>query len=204
MGTAVVAILLALVLVALVALIVIMLRRRRPDAAPPAAAGVPRDPFAAADLPAGDPRAIKAGDMVEYLGVRYFVRGSLRIREGGFTWAEHLLDADTAEGGKLWISVEEDPDLEVVWWTGREIGDLKPDAKLIELDGVSYRRDEHGTATYESEGTTGVGVQGQVEYVDYEGPGGRYLSFERYGGGTWELGTGEKVPAGTMTIYPGS
>ncbi|WP_067491108.1 DUF4178 domain-containing protein [Actinomadura hibisca] len=203
MDTGVVVVLLVLILVALVALIVVVLRRR-PPAAPPAPSGMPRDPFEAADLPAGDPRAIKAGDMVEYLGVRYFVRGSLRIREGGFTWAEHLLDADTAAGEKVWISVEEDPDLEVVWWTGREIGDLKPDAKLIEVDGVSYRRDEHGTATYESEGTTGVGVQGQVEYVDYEGPGGRYLSFERYGGGTWELGTGEKVPAGTMTIYPGS
>ncbi|WP_067827512.1 DUF4178 domain-containing protein [Actinomadura kijaniata] len=205
MTETVIALLLALILAALAVIIVIMLRRRSASQpAPPGPAAAPRDPFAAEDLPGGDPRAVKAGDMIEYLGERYFVRGSLRMREGGFTWAEHLLDRDGAEGGKVWISVEEDPDLEVVWWTEREIGDLKPDAKLLEVDGVSYRRDEHGTATYQSEGTTGVGVQGQVEYVDYEGPGGRYLSFERYGGGTWELGVGEAVPAGTMTIYPGS
>lgn len=152
---------------------------------------------------AGDPRALKAGDMVEYLGTRYFVRGSLRLKEGGFTWSEHLLDADTIEGTKVWISVEEDPDLEVVWWTEHEIGDLRPGDKSIVVDGVEYRRDEHGTADYTSEGTTGVGVQGRVEYVDYEGPGGRYLSFEQYGGGQWEAGLGERVPTGSMTIYPG-
>ena len=51
------------------------------------------------------------------------------------------------------------------------------------MEGVEYRRDEHGTADYTSEGTTGLGVQGRVEYVDYEGPRGKYLSFEQYGGG---------------------
>ena len=171
-GTAIV-ILLALILVALVVLIVVLLRRRSGPAraAPPAP---PRDPFAAEDQAAGDPRTLKAGDMVEYLGTRYFVRGSLRLREGGFTWSEHLLDADTAEGAKVWVSVEEDPDLEVVWWTEHDIGDLTPGERTIVVDGVEYRRDEHGTADYTSEGTTGVGVQGRVEYVDYEGPRGRY------------------------------
>ncbi|TYB46622.1 DUF4178 domain-containing protein [Actinomadura chibensis] len=200
-GTAIV-ILLALILVALVVLIVVLLRRRSgPAPAPPAP---PRDPFAAEDQAAGDPRTLKAGDMVEYLGTRYFVRGSLRLREGGFTWSEHLLDADTTEGTKVWVSVEEDPDLEVVWWTEYDIGDLTPGERTIVVEGVEYRRDEHGTADYTSEGTTGVGVQGRVEYVDYEGPRGKYLSFEQYGGGQWEAGLGERVPAGSMTIYPGS
>ncbi|TYK49211.1 DUF4178 domain-containing protein [Actinomadura decatromicini] len=200
-GTAIV-ILLALILVALVVLIAVLLRRRSAPARP--APTPPRDPFAAEDQAAGDPRTLKAGDMVEYLGTRYFVRGSLRLREGGFTWSEHLLDADTAEGGKVWVSVEEDPDLEVVWWTEYDIGDLTPGERTIVVEGVEYRRDEHGTADYTSEGTTGVGVQGRVEYVDYEGPRGKYLSFEQYGGGPWEAGLGERVPTGSMTIYPGS
>lgn len=205
MSGAVVPVLLALILVALVVIIVVMLRRRAGGGAAEQAAerAVPRDPFAAEDEVGGDPRTIKAGDMIEYLGVRYFVRGSLRMREGGFTWSEHLLDADTVDQ-KVWISVEEDPDLEVVWWTEHEVGELKPDQKALVVDGVEYRRDEHGTADYGSEGTTGVGEGGRVEYVDYEGSGGRYLSFERYGDGPWELGTGERVPTGTLTIYPGS
>ncbi|WP_243708602.1 DUF4178 domain-containing protein [Actinomadura sp. GC306] len=203
MSGAAIVILLVLILIALVVLIVVLLGRRRSPAPPPAAPAAPRDPFAPGDLVAGDPRTLKAGDMVEYLGVRYFVRGSVRLREGGFTWSEHLLDADTIEGTKVWISVEEDPDLEVVWWTEHEIGDLTPSARTVVVDGVEYRREEHGTADYTSEGTTGLGVQGRVEYVDYEGPRGKYLSFEQYGGGRWEAGLGERVPTGSLTIYPG-
>ncbi|WP_018655718.1 DUF4178 domain-containing protein [Actinomadura flavalba] len=196
----VIGVLLVLILAALVVVILLLQRRREV----PAASAAPRDPFAASEHTAGDPRALKAGDMVEYLGTRYFVRGSLRIREGGFTWSEHLLDADTRDGGKVWISVEEDPDLEVVWWTEIDIGDLRPDARHLTVDGVEYRRDEHGTADYTSEGTTGLGVTGRVEYVDFEGPRGRYLAFEQFGGGTWEAGVGERVPDGSLTIYPGS
>jgi hypothetical protein len=202
-GKAAIVILLALILVALIVLIVVLLRRRSGTQAQAPAPAVPRDPFAPEDQVAGDPRTLKAGDMVEYLGTRYFVRGSVRLKEGGFTWSEHLLDADTIEGTKVWVSVEEDPDLEVVWWTEHDIGDLTPGEKNIVVDGVEYRRDEHGTADYTSEGTTGVGVQGRVEYVDYEGPRGKYLSFEQYGGGQWEAGLGERVPTGSMTIYPG-
>lgn len=202
---AAVIVLLALILVALVVLIVLMARRRTGTGAPgtPAPA-TPVDPFAPVGEVAGDPRALKAGDMVEYLGERYFVRGSVRFREGGFTWSEHLLDADRLAGTKVWVSVEEDPDLEVVWWTERDVGDLTPGQATLTFDGVEYRREEHGTADYRSEGTTGLGDTGRVEYVDYAGPGGRYLAFERFGGGAWEAGTGERVPTGTMTIYPGS
>ncbi|WP_372442077.1 DUF4178 domain-containing protein [Actinomadura violacea] len=192
----------AVAVVGAVVALIVVLTRRRPS--PPPAPAAPHDPFAPEQSVAGDPRALKAGDMVEYLGTRYFVRGSLRLREGGFTWSEHLLDADTIEGQKVWLSVEEDPDLEVVYWTEYEIGDLRPGDRTVTVEGVEYRRDEHGTADYTSEGTTGVGNVGRVEYVDYEGPGGRYLSFEQYGGGQWEAGLGERVPAGTMTIYPGS
>lgn len=172
---------------------------------PPTAA--PQDPFATVGETAGDPRAMKAGDMVEYLGRQYFVRGSLRLREGGFTWSEHILDADT-DGQKTWISVEEDPDLEVVWWTERDADELLPDKKNITFEGVEYSRVEHGTADYKSEGTTGVAASGRVEYVDYEASGNRYLAFERFlgedGGGSWEASTGDRVPNGSLTIYPGS
>lgn len=172
----------------------------------PTPAAAPKDPFSEEDSVAGDPRAIKAGDMLEYLGHRYFVRGSLRMREGGFSWDEHIID-DT-EGSKVWISVEEDPDLEVVWWTERELGDLLPDNKTLTVDGVDYLRTEHGTAEYRREGTTGISADGRVEYVDYEGPRGKALGFERYlssdGKGRWEVSVGEQIPSGSLTIYPGS
>ncbi|GAA3853842.1 DUF4178 domain-containing protein [Streptomyces sedi] len=197
-------------LVALAAVVVtfVLRARAKPRATAPRA---PRDPFAPDAETGGDPRTLKAGDMVEYLGQRLFVRGSLRLTEGGFTWSEHFLDpmdADVGEDGRRWISVEEDPDLEVMLWTEyRGEGELLPSAKTLTVEGVTYVRAEHGTAAYRSEGTTGLGADGRVEYADYEAPGGRGLAFERFPGaggpGRWEVSLGERVPRGTLTIYPG-
>ncbi|PSL08338.1 uncharacterized protein DUF4178 [Haloactinopolyspora alba] len=201
MGAIVVLVVVAVVVVA----VIMVMRARRAREQQAATASTPRDPFEPGESTFGDPRSLKAGDMVEFLGEQMFVRGSLRLREGGYRWSEHFLDAMTdAAGSRRWLSVEEDPDLEVVVWTELKGTDLQPSAKVLTHDGIEYRRDEHGTATFASEGTTGLGATGGVEYVDFEGPGGRYLSFERFDGGEWEAGLGEKVPAGTLTIYPGS
>jgi hypothetical protein len=204
--TSLMLIVLLLILAALCVLIWVLARRNKPaetDGAFAAAGAARReDPFGGATELAGDPRTLKPGDMVEYLGQRLFVRGSLHFREGGYQWSEHFLD-DTA-GTKRWVSVEEDPDLEVVLWTELPGESLTPSEKTISYEGVEYRRMEHGTAQFRGQGATGVGESGQVEYVDYEGPGGRYLGFERFGGEGWEVGTGERVPNGTLTIYPGS
>ncbi|WP_052852335.1 DUF4178 domain-containing protein [Streptomyces avicenniae] len=192
---------------ALVAAVVVLLRSRRraaPKAPPP-----PRDPFAPEQDTGGDPRRLKAGDMVEYLGERLFVRGSLRLSEGGFSWSEHFVDAmDGTDAGRRWISVEEDPDLEVTLWSEYAGDPLKPSEQSLTVGGVTYHRTEHGTATYASEGTTGLAATGRMEYADYEGPRGHALSFERFPGaggeqGRWEASLGERVPAGTLTIYPG-
>jgi hypothetical protein len=208
-------VLLVVLVVALAVVVVLLLVRRTSgggSTVPAPTPGAPQDPFASVGETAGDPRSIKAGDMVEYLGRQYFVRGSLRLREGGYAWSEHILDADT-DGQKIWISVEEDPDLEVVWWTEQDAEELLPDRKNLTYEGVEYQRVEHGTADYSSEGTTGVGASGRVEYVDYEAKGNRYLAFERFlgapsssgaSGGSWEASTGERVPNGALTIYPGS
>lgn len=193
-------------LVVLAVVLVLLVRRsRRPAAAAPR---VPRDPFAPDQDTGGDPRRLKAGDMVEYLGERLFVRGSLRLTEGGFSWSEHFVDAmDGTEAGRRWLSVEEDPDLEVHWWHEYRGAELLPNQHSLTVEGITYHRTEHGTATYRSEGTTGLGPQGRVEYVDYEGPDGRALAFERFlgpqGRGAWEVSLGERVPNGTLTIYPG-
>ncbi|MGD9484892.1 DUF4178 domain-containing protein [Streptomyces sp. TRM70308] len=201
--------LLALLAVVVVAAVVIALLRRR-RAVVPSAPVAPRDPFAAEDSTAGDPRLLKAGDMVEFLGERMFVRGSLRLTEGGYTWSEHFLDTmEGTDAGRRWLSVEEDPTVEVYLWAeyqGEE--ELTPSRTPLTVHGVTYHRSEHGTASYRSEGTTGLGESGRVEYADYDGPTGRALAFERFlgdqGRGTWEASLGERVPEGTLTIYPGS
>jgi hypothetical protein len=193
--------LLLLILACLVVIIIVLVRvlRSRSAAGPrPATAAAPVDPLADTNL-AGDVRTLRPGDMVEYLGTLYFVRGSLRLTQGGYAWSEHFLD--DARSMKRWLSVEEDPHLEVVMWLARDI-ELTPTERVLTVDGVEYRREEHGTATFRSEGTTGLGQTGTMEYVDYEGPDNTYLSFERYGGGEWEAGGGEQVLMTALTVYP--
>lgn len=204
--------LLLLILAALVVIAVLLWQQSRRRAAAPAGTAAPtvrEDPFAEKDSVAGDPRSLKTGDMVDYLGTRFFVRGTAQLREGGYRWSEHFLDdmsTDAAGSGstKRWLSVEEDPDLQVVLWTDVPDSPLRPTDATVTVDGVTYTRVEHGTADYRADGTTGLGQTGKVEYVDYEAPGGRHLSFERYGDGRWSVGVGEQVPQGTLTIYPAS
>ena len=146
-----------------------------------------------------DIRTVRAGDMIDYGDQLYFVRGSLRLTEGGYGWSEHFLD-DT-RGDRIWVSVEEDPDLEVMFWRETDLVSA-PAGKSMQVGGVTYTRDEDGTARYTSEGTTTVAAKGSVEYVDYEGPGGKALSFERFDGGKWEAGLGESVALPALRVYP--
>jgi hypothetical protein len=135
----------------------------------PAAPG-PVDPFADADTDVlrGDPRRVKAGDMVEAYGKTLAVRGSLHLKEGGYSWSEHFLDTGT--GVKRWLSVEADPDLELVLWEEVSGSDLEPGPREISHEGDSYSFNEKGKARYTGEATTGLDATGTVHYHDYEGP----------------------------------
>ncbi|MQM24461.1 DUF4178 domain-containing protein [Glycomyces albidus] len=162
----------------------------------------PVDPFADADTDVlrGDPRRLKAADLVELYGKTLAVRGSLRLSEGDYQWSEHFLDTGT--GVKRWLSVEADPDLEVVMWEEITDSDLQPGPRELSYEGVSYRSDEKGTARYVSEATTGLAPTGSVKYHDYAGPDGQKLSFERFGEeGKWELAKGLTLDRNQITIY---
>ena len=188
------------VLVVLVAILVILVatqRRRRPGPRP-----TPADPFRDADTDTlrGDPRAIKPGDVVEVRGVSYAVRGSLHFSEGSWSWAEHLLD--DAAGTKRWLSVEEDPDLEIAMWTEVKGATVVPGPGTVDFDGRRYNFDESGTARFTGIGTTGLNPAGTVAYQDYKAPDGALLSFERYGDADWELGRGELLTRYELRVYP--
>jgi len=168
----------------------------------PAARPAPVDPFADADTDVlrGDPKRLKAADLVELYGKTLAVRGTLRLSEGDYRWSEHFLDTGT--GVKRWLSVEADPDLEVVLWEEVTDTDLQPGARELSHEGVSYRSDEKGTAKYASEATTGLAPTGTVRYHDYAGPEGQKLSFEAFGDGArWELAKGLTLDRGQITIY---
>jgi hypothetical protein len=174
-------------------------RRAETDALKQRAYG-PKDPFSTADDDAvrGDPRQLKPGDLVELRGETFAVRGTLRLSQSGFEWTENFLDTGT--GRKAWLSVEDDPDLEVVLWHELTGVTLTPGPDALELDGRRYHSDEAGSAEFSSTGTTGLNQRGSMRYHDYEA-GDERLSFEDFGSG-WESARGEVLARSEYRIYP--
>ncbi len=184
--------------VAGVVIAVVALTRARSKARPQAHG----DPFRDRDADAlrGDPRKLKPGDIVEIRQVSYTVRGSVHLVEGGWGWAEHLLD--DAGGVKRWLSVEEDPDLELVLWTAEPSATVTPGAPTLDIAGRRYHWNESGQARYTATEGTGLDPRGTMRYHDYQAPGGAQLSFEAYGEAGWEVNLGEKLHRAEVMIYP--
>ena len=162
----------------------------------------PGDPFRDSDADAlrGDPRKLKPGDIVEIRQVSYAVRGSVHLVEGAWSWAEHLLD--DAGGVKRWLSVEEDPDLELVLWAAEPGTPLTPGAPTLDFAGRSYSWEESGQARYSATGTTGLDPSGTVRYHDYRASDGSRLAFEAYGEAGWEVARGERLHRTEVMVYP--
>ncbi|GAA3210116.1 DUF4178 domain-containing protein [Dactylosporangium siamense] len=200
--TALLVVLVVVLLAAVAVLTAVLLRRRRPPQGPAKA----QDPFrdTDADVLRGDPRSLAAGDTVEIKGQAYTVRGSLHYTEQSWGWAEHLLD-DAAGGPKVWLSVEEDPDLELALWHEVPSATVSPGAATVDFDGRRYTRDESGTARFASTGTTGLHAAGTAKYVDYAAADGALLSFESYAGpgeaDRWEVGRGEPLRRAEVRVW---
>ncbi|ORM25148.1 DUF4178 domain-containing protein [Williamsia sp. 1135] len=159
----------------------------------------PRDPFSSADDDAvrGDPRTLKPGDLVEVRGETFAVRGTLTLSQSGFSWTENFLDTGT--GRKAWVSVEEDPDLEVVLWEELSGVTAAPGPDTIDVEGRRYTSDEAGSARFSSLGTTGLAT-GNMSYHDYAAGDDR-LSFEDFGSG-WECARGQVLARAEYRIFP--
>ncbi|MFJ8578928.1 DUF4178 domain-containing protein [Micromonospora sp. NPDC093277] len=187
-------------LVVVTGVVIAVVGRRKARSGPrPRAAGAPfrdRD----ADVRRGDPRWLKPGDTVEIRQVSYTVRGSVHLVEGGWSWAEHLID--DAGGVKRWLSVEEDPDLELVLWTAEPSATVTPGAPTLDVAGRRYAWDESGQARYTATEGTGLDPRGTMRYHDYQAPGGARLSFEAYGEAGWQVALGERLHPAEVMIHP--
>jgi hypothetical protein len=182
------------------AIIVLIIAIRRPRT--PKQGQARQDPLAFNAMPQFGPRQLGPGAIVSHGGTDYVVRGTVTLQEGPFVWWEHLIEGDGAE--PLWFSVEDDEGrLQLVLWKGRPDLQLQPGGVLT-VDGMQFHEQERGHAAYTSEGTTGLGPAGQMDFVDYNTAGETaFLSFERYGPEMpWELSTGTPVRPGELTVYP--
>ena len=94
-------------------------------------------------------------------------------------------------------------DLVLAMWVSRKDLQLQPGGEHV-VDGVTYRESERGHAGYTTEGTTGLPVGGDMDFVDYANADETaLLSFERWAPDMpWEVSTGKSVVAGELTVYP--
>jgi hypothetical protein len=187
----------ALFIAAVIVLVIAVRRPRTPKQAPSR-----QDPLAFNAMPEFGPRQLGPGAIIGYGGIDYVVRGTVTYREGPFVWWEHLIEGDGAE--PLWFSVEEDEGrLQLVLWTSRPDLLLQPGGPQT-VDGMQFHEQERGHASYTSEGTTGLGEVGQLDFVDYATDGETaFLGFERYGPEMpWELSIGKPIRPGELTMYP--
>jgi hypothetical protein len=146
-------------------------------------------------------RMLQNGDVVEYLGHNWFVRGRIDLDENGYRWTEHLLDdAET----KRWLCVEDDESFEVSLWHAVGLGDIEqgqPGDRDVIVAGRAYRLQEQGTARFSALGATGTAPSGTVDYADYKSVEGHLLGFERWGT-AWQPSLGEVLQPWELTVFP--
>jgi hypothetical protein len=150
-----------------------------------------------------DPRRIEVGDIVEIGDATYSVRGSIRLVEGEWRWAEHLLDDRDEHGGRRRLSVAESPAFELVLWESvpRDAA-VTPGAPEVESVGRRYSWHESGQARYTASGATDLTPSGTMRYHDYRAPGGARLTFEAYGEAGWAMARGERLDGDGVTVHP--
>lgn len=140
------------------------------------------------------------GDELVMQGLSRRVTGAIHLTEDGDTWSEYLLDGSSEQ----YLMVEGGESPSVVLWTQRRDLPPEPTGRSMVIQGQMYRRNERGNATYRTDGQTRTATPtGEVEYVDYEGPTGERLSYERFTGGQWEVSTGVVQLAQTIMVRRG-
>ena len=193
--------LLVVLIVLAVAAGVAVWRRRQQEQQRRAAPPPPRqDPFAEVHGNERALQALKVGDLIRYHNADWWIRGTLRLDERGFTWAEHLISDFTDQ---RWLSVEEDEGLKLALYERVRPGEVEGSAgdRTVTYDDTVFRLLEQGEATFAAEGATGTAPQGSAAYADYESSDGRVLSFERFGE-QWEASVGTHVLPAALDVYP--
>lgn len=153
------------------------------------------------------PLELEIGSTVEYQNTWYTVGGIASYKEGKWTWTDYRF-VDIDHNKKSWLTVEkEDGEWSVTLWHDIPRTDAmlpqKPYGKSFTYQGETYRRVDDGEAGYDVTGKTDLeDSSGTVEYVDYESPSGKLVSYERYDGDEWEACTGIVCNLADVHAYP--
>lgn len=156
--------------------------------------------------PSGDPALstaltdLRPGMVLTVRGERLPIRYSVWLEQDDVVWSEHLLDTGGLE--MRWFTVEaeeEDEGLILTTWQTRPDLVSEPGGRTVRVDGRRWRRYEHGTANFMTEGEGHYPPAGSCEYHDYR-DGEDRLSFERFATLPWEVSLGRRVAPGEVTV----
>ena len=150
---------------------------------------------------------LEIGDIVQYGFKDWVVESIFLYEQDGYEWREYLLRDST---DVAWLSVEEDDWLEISWMVPVPKEDVALSLPLrdsLKFNGIRYRLDEKGSATYEIIGRSRTAKKGSCQFYDYKAEDGSLLSIESYGRsldqGDIELCLGEVIRPSDLTLLPG-
>lgn len=151
---------------------------------------------------------LQVGDVVQRDMRDWIVETILLFDQSGFQWQEYYL-RDGDDG--VWLVVVDDDRLELSWMhqvPSHQVSIAFPLRDRLTYDGVDYRLEEKGLATY-SKLSRGSTQGGPCRFHDYVAEGGRVLSVELYvqdaavETGEIELCLGERINPESLRILPG-
>lgn len=145
---------------------------------------------------------LKVGDIVTYNLQDYSVISILEYDDEGWTWLCYFLESDT---GKIWLSVEQDDEVEVgVFKKIRLPLDGKPGKELV-YEGTKFYLEEKSKARIiRAEGQVGVKAGHWLNYWEYcDDEEEKYLSFEEWDGDL-EASLGEYIEPYELEFLAGS
>ncbi|TDX51539.1 DUF4178 domain-containing protein [Orenia marismortui] len=151
------------------------------------------------------PLNLQIGDIVEYDLMEYKVIGKIDYEEGGYKWYDyHISDGKN----NLWLSAEEDDELEVGLFKKLDSGDelySKLQEKIpnkITFNNQAYSLIEEGNANIMVEGQVGAKTGQRIRYWDYEASNGEQVSVEKWVN-ELEISIGQEVKKSLLEYYPG-
>jgi len=147
------------------------------------------------------PMNLKVGDIVSYDLEDYVVIGVLEYNDEGWTWKDYHLES---EGKHIWLSVEQDDELELGIFEKVKLPLEKPEKRIIH-NGIEFELDEASSARITlAEGQVGARVGNRVKYWDYcDAEEERFISIEDWDG-DFEFSYGYEIDLHEIGFMAGS
>ncbi|TXD33772.1 DUF4178 domain-containing protein [Lujinxingia vulgaris] len=142
--------------------------------------------------------SLRVGDVVVHLDQTYIVNQRIVNHANGFFWHDYKLYG--GDDAHIWLSVEDDDELEVALYRPADLTLNEEPPEEIEYLGQLFRLTEKGTSDAKISRESGSETRTTAYSWDYEGEGGKRLSVQRWGESEYEVMVGEPVNAASLDL----